>query len=325
MFAPILQPSDPDTDLTKLRARVAELETALIAQRRLTVQFVTAAREVHQHTQREASHRQPPVSFREVGGHSPHQYEHRYAEDDLTQALCAEQEARAEARAAQERLQILGERLVAVQEEERRHLARELHDEIGQMLTGLSLALSVSERLPPTMLQSQLAEARSQVGALIAQVRRRSLALRPTLLDDLGLRAALEWHIARYTEQTGVQIDAQIQGVDRRFAPQLELTAYRIVQEALTNIARHAGTSSANLHIWVVNEQLVILVEDMGQGFEVHATLEAHASSGLAGMRERAVLLGGDLTIDSEPGMGTRLLADLPLARESPADKAGCL
>jgi signal transduction histidine kinase len=189
------------------------------------------------------------------------------------------------------------------------------------MLTGLSLALSVSERLPPMMLQTQLAEARLQVGALIAQVRRRSLALRPVLLDDMGLRAALEWHVARYTEQTGVQVDVQIQGVDQRFAPQIELTAYRIVQEALTNVARHSGACKASLHIWVVNDQLVILLEDMGQGFEVHTTLKTHASSGLAGMRERAVLLGGDLTIDSEPGMGTRLLADLPLTRQQPDER----
>lgn len=230
----------------------------------------------------------------------------KQVEEALQNALTAEQ-------AARDRLQALSARLIAVQEEERRHLARELHDEIGQSLTGLSLVLTMGPSLPPDLLHTQLAEARRQVTTLITQVRHRSLDLRPSMLDDLGLRPALEWYLARYTEQTGVALDVRLQGIARRFDPLIELTAYRIVQEALTNVARHAGARYAAVHVWVVNDQLVIQVADEGRGFNVEAAFAAHTSSGLTGMRERAILLGGDLTIESEPGQGARLLADLPL------------
>ena len=196
-------------------------------------------------------------------------------------------------------------------------MARELHDEIGQTLTGLNLILSIGATLPPSLLEARLSEARRQVGALIAHISRRSLDLRPTLLDDLGLRAALVWYLERYTEQTNIAVTFQEAGLDLRVAPLVELTAYRIVQEALTNVARHAEVATATVQVWVVNTRLVIQVMDSGRGFDVGAALRAHATSGLAGMRERARLLGGELTIEAEPGGGTRLLADLPCAGQA--------
>ena len=232
---------------------------------------------------------------------------------DITERKQAEEALRT----SHARLQALGERLVTVQEEERRHLARELHDEIGQTLTGLNLILSIGATLPPSLLEARLSEARRQVGALIAHISRRSLDLRPTLLDDLGLRAALVWYLERYTEQTNIAVTFQEAGLDLRVAPLVELTAYRIVQEALTNVARHAEVATATVQVWVVNTRLVIQVMDSGRGFDVGAALRAHATSGLAGMRERARLLGGELTIEAEPGGGTRLLADLPCAGQA--------
>ncbi|NTU79322.1 MAG: PAS domain S-box protein, partial [Chloroflexales bacterium] len=219
---------------------------------------------------------------------------------------------------SQERLQHLSERLVAVQEEERRHLARELHDEIGQALSGLSLMLTPGPTLPSDALHAHLAAAQHQVARLIVQVRQRSLDLRPSMLDDLGLHPALVWYLTRYSEQTGIRLDVELQEIEGRFAPLVELTAYRIVQEALTNVARHAGVAHATVLVWVVNAQLMIEVSDMGQGFDLELVRRAYASNGLVGMRERAALLGGELTIESAPGAGTRLFAALPLLR--PAD-----
>ncbi|MFV9504255.1 MAG: PAS domain S-box protein [Oscillochloridaceae bacterium umkhey_bin13] len=215
------------------------------------------------------------------------------------------------------RLQALSERLVETQEEERRHLARELHDEIGQSLTGLNLVLTIGHNLPHQQLYAQLTEAQRQVATLITQVRHRSLDLRPAMLDELGLYAALNWYLERYRSQTGIQVVAVLSQLDQRFPPVVELTAYRIVQEALTNVARHAGVFEAHLVLWVAGNQLLIEVSDNGVGFDPPSVLRAHRSSGLAGMRERTALLGGELTIDAALGAGTRLLANLPLIRPS--------
>jgi PAS domain S-box-containing protein len=224
---------------------------------------------------------------------------------------------------SQARLQHLSERLIAVQEEERRHLARELHDEIGQSLSALNLMLSMSSTQPPDALLAQLALAQRQVGGLISLVRQRSLDLRPSMLDDMGLHPALAWYLTRYSEQTGIKLDTEIQGIEDRFPPLVELTAYRIVQEALTNVARHAGVDHATVLVWTVDEQLMIEVSDTGRGFDPDLVRRAYASNGLVGMRERAVLLGGELVIESEPGGGTRLFAALPLAQPATTREGG--
>lgn len=239
--------------------------------------------------------------------------EQKLAEEAVAEALRAEREAVAELEASEARLRAIGERLVAVQEEERLHLARELHDEIGQSLTALSLLLAIAPTLPPATAADRMADARRQVGAIIGQVRRRSLDLRPALLDDLGLLAALEMYISRYQEQTGIAVAFAAGDLGAEPAPQIGLTAYRIVQEGLTNVARHAGVAAARVRIWAADARLLVLIEDQGAGMDVEAVLAACASSGLLGMRERAALLGGELSIDSEPGRGTRLLCDLPI------------
>lgn len=221
----------------------------------------------------------------------------------------------AEVMIANTRLQAVSERLIEVQEAERHHLARELHDEIGQSLTGLSLMLTLGPTLPPTELHAQLAEAQRQVATLIAQVRRRSLDLRPSMLDDMGLYTALEWYLTRYSEQSGISLDVRLQPLPMRFPPLVELTAYRIVQEGLTNIARHAHIDRASVMVWLGNNELLIEIADEGVGFDVSRTQRAYRSSGLIGMRERVALLGGELSIESAPDEGTRLLANLPTNR----------
>jgi signal transduction histidine kinase len=209
-----------------------------------------------------------------------------------------------------ERQQTLSRRLLEAQEAERRHLARELHDEVGQQLTGLRLLLKQSAGGAPA--GPSLDEALALLDGLLARVRDLSFDLRPALLDHLGLLPALLWLFERYTAQTGVAVDFKHTALERRFEPTVETAAYRVVQEALTNVARHAGVSTVSVRVWAEADALTVQVEDPGAGFDPGAVLGGVAH-GLTGMQERVALLGGELTIDSAPGAGTHLAARLPL------------
>jgi signal transduction histidine kinase len=203
---------------------------------------------------------------------------------------------------------------VEVQEEERRHLARELHDEIGQILTGVKFALEAGAAAPPGASGAKLDEARGLIGEALARVRALSFDLRPALLDHFGLLPALRWLIDRFTGATGVRVNFRQAGLERRPAPELETAAYRIVQEALTNVARHARVGEAAVRVWVEDATLRVQVEDQGVGFDPEAVWDAGRSNGLPGLRERVLLLGGRLDVDAALGGGTHLLAEFPLA-----------
>jgi signal transduction histidine kinase len=223
-----------------------------------------------------------------------------------------------EVRAGHERLQSLSRRLVEVQEAERRHIARELHDEIGQALTALKLVVGMRASLAAGSAWQSEDEAQALIGDLLARVRELSLELRPAMLDDLGLLPTLVWHFERYTARTNVQVVFKHTGVEgRRFAADVETAAYRIVQEALTNVARHATVPEATVRLWAGEDILGAQVEDRGRGFAPEAALAAHVSGGLIGMRERAELLGGRLTVESRPGGGTLVTAEFPLGPEA--------
>ncbi len=233
-----------------------------------------------------------------------------------SQAAIAIENARLfeQVRAGRERLWTLSRRLVEVQEAERRQIARELHDQIGQSLTGLTLALEMSTRLPPHQVRSSLGEAQAIATDLMARVRDLSLDLRPAMLDDLGLVQALLWHFERYTSQTHVHVSFKHSGLERRrFGPEVETAVYRLVQEALTNVARHAGVDHVTVRLWTDQDALGLQIEDQGCGFDPKAALLAGSTGGLSGIRERATLVGGHLTIESDPGAGTRVVAEIPL------------
>lgn len=222
--------------------------------------------------------------------------------------------AEASGREYAERLKFLSRRLMEVQEAERRKIALELHDEIGQVLTGLKLSLDIGSRLPAHEVGASLDQARALVNDLMARVRKLSLDLRPAMLDDLGLLPTLLWHIEHYTAQTQVRVNFKHSGLEkRRFPPEVETAAYRLVQEALTNVARHANAPEATVRLSTHRQTLLIEVEDFGSGFDVESVLTASETSGLAGMRERVVLLDGQLTVESWPGSGTRLTAELSI------------
>ena len=212
-----------------------------------------------------------------------------------------------------ERLQQLSHRLLQVQESERRHIARELHDEVGQILTGLKFSLEGSLQAAPKPLKDNLNSARALVSDLITRVREISLNLRPSMLDDLGLLPALKWQCERYTAQTDIQVVFEFNRLERRFPPEIETAAYRIVQEALTNVARHAGVDQAFLEVWSDDEQIGVQVIDHGKGFDTGIDLATSHTTGLSGMSERVALLGGTWCLMSAPGLGTQVKATFPL------------
>jgi PAS domain S-box-containing protein len=223
----------------------------------------------------------------------------------------------AELASASARLQQLSRRLLEVQEEERRHLARELHDEIGQVLTVAKIHLqsvgSSSNGLLPSM-----QEPVQLLDRLLAQVRSLSLDLRPPLLDDLGLVAALNWLLQHPTSRTATpRVHLSAPGTLRRCDPTIETACFRIAQEALTNALRHAEAEAVDLTLSVQGNALHLTVADNGIGFDAAAArvrAEGGGSIGLLGMSERASLAGGTLTLLSAPGRGTRIEAIFPLS-----------
>jgi signal transduction histidine kinase len=213
-----------------------------------------------------------------------------------------------------------GERMrlaaVLLEEAERRHIAKELHDEVGQSLTALKLRLQVAEGT------EQVVQARGLVDELLQRVSKLSLDLRPAMLDDLGLLPALVWLIDRYSTQTSVQVQLAHAGIEgRRVSPIVETAAFRIVQEALTNVARHAGVPLVKVRVWREDDRLSVQIVDGGKGFDAARALAAGQSSGLSGMRERAAALGGKMEIESSSDGGTRVTAELPLPAEATAAK----
>lgn len=211
-------------------------------------------------------------------------------------------------RRGNDRLQNLSRRLVAVQEEERRHIGRELHDQIGQMLTGLKFSLAAARNGDAG--RDALGDAERVATELTERIRRLSLELRPPMLDDAGLVPALTWHVERYAEQTGISVEFRHGNVGR-FNPDLETAVFRIVQEAMTNAARHARAKHVWLRVWVAADRLLVEIEDDGVGFSPSG-IDAPPTAGLTGMRERARLVGGSIIIESEGRSGTLVAVDLP-------------
>jgi signal transduction histidine kinase len=205
------------------------------------------------------------------------------------------------------RAQALSTRLLRVQEDERRALAQELHDQIGQLLTGLRFQLEAAKGGAP------LDEALAVTDDLLKSVRALTLSLRPRMLDDLGLSPALEWQTKLFARQTGIAVELELSLPTARFPTELEITVYRVVQEALTNVARHSGATAAVVTVTASDTELHVEIADRGRGFDATTALARNDSLGLAGIAERVRLAGGRLEIVSQPGQGTRLHAEFTL------------
>jgi len=212
-------------------------------------------------------------------------------------------------RMREERIALLSDglrRATEAQENERKRVARELHDEVGQALTGLQFGLG---RLAKMTRSARIRETTESLKELTVEtlrgVRNLALDLRPSLLDDIGLAATLHHYVEAYSARTGIPVQLNISGLSERLRPELEITVFRIVQEALTNTARYASASQAWVGLALEDDVLTLLVRDNGAGFDVEATrADYRRSLGLSGMEERCRFSDGTLTVESAAGQG---------------------
>jgi signal transduction histidine kinase/PAS domain-containing protein len=238
------------------------------------------------------------------------------------QSLNAELEERVRQRTqalelSQGQARALSARLLAVREEERTEMAREIHDELGQQLTGIKMALARVARALPASEEAdeqrgRLQTASDEVDATIQTVRRLATRLRPSLLDDFGLITAVEAHLQDFQERTGItgKLNAKATALD--LEPETSTALFRVCQEALTNVARHAGASQVQICFDVRDQELLVQIQDDGRGISEQELTNNH-SLGLAGMRERVLLIGGQIAFSSAPGEGTTLRVTVPI------------
>lgn len=213
----------------------------------------------------------------------------------------------------------LSARLVKAQEDERRLIARELHDEVGQALTAVKMQLAVAGRSLPEGAAGAIEEARAVTDAALQSARQISRLLHPPMLEDTGLAPALDWYLSGFSERTGIPVEFVHSGMDERAAVEVETCLFRVVQEATTNIARHAHATSCRVYLQRLPSSVALTVEDNGLGFDPHETGKSpHAGVGLLGIRERVTDASGTFRLESAQGRGTRITVELP-ALEPPA------
>ncbi len=264
------------------------------------------------------------LGFIGLGAAEPRAFRPEYiqvAQEVAVQLAVAIQNARLfeQVQASRERLQVLSQLLVEAQESERRRISRELHDEVGQALTVLKINLQSSLRfsVSATPLSQRLEESIGLVDQTLQQVRNISLDLRPSLLDDLGLVAALRWHIDNVTRRTNLVAHFRTDLLERRLPPELETTCFRVAQEALTNVVRHAQARRVQIELFILENELHLIVQDDGIGFDLPSILKRAnegGSLGLLGLQERVALMNGRIEIESEANGGTLLHAYFPLS-----------
>lgn len=223
---------------------------------------------------------------------------------------------------------LLGQ-VISAQEEERKRLARELHDDTAQALATLLVGIQTADdALPesPAEAKTALARLKPQAMSTLEEMRKMILDLRPSALDDLGLASAIHWYAENGLEPRGVSLTWEVSGKEQRLAGPLETALFRMAQEAINNVARHAEATNARLQLRFASKKVVIDVEDDGKGFdvqEVTASTDETRGLGLLGMKERASLFGGSVRIDSQPGQGTRVQIEVPVRDEEDTRAAG--
>jgi signal transduction histidine kinase len=220
---------------------------------------------------------------------------------------------------AEQELRRLSRQLVKAQEEERKALSRELHDEVGQALTALRMDLGNLAAAPPEVepaFHERLAESKRLVERTMQVVRDLAMGLRPSMLDDLGLVPALEWQVREFSRRTAIPVDLNVDGVLEALPEGHRTCVYRVVQEALTNCARHAQATRVRIALHGGPGRLSLTVQDDGVGFAVDERLRTGAGLGLIGLQERVRALGGGVEIVSQPRKGASLSVVLPLPQK---------
>lgn len=223
-----------------------------------------------------------------------------------------------QAAAETHRLRSYSHRLVALQEYERRKTADTLQNELGQIVTGLKVTLEMSKHLPPDALRATFEEVESMVSDVSTTINETSLSLWPAPLDHLGLLPALFWQFERYSAHTGVRVDFQHKGLEHSFEPRVKTAVFRIIQEALENVAKHAGVECVRVQTWTEDQKIHLQIDDEGVGFKLEECLTSDDAIGLIGMHERAVALNGNMTIMSTPHEGAKVSVQIPLAESAP-------
>ncbi|MFB3855380.1 MAG: ATP-binding protein [Vicinamibacterales bacterium] len=222
----------------------------------------------------------------------------------------------------EERRHELLRKVISAQEDERKRLARELHDETSQTLSALAMGLQTSlAAFPSDLSRQRLEEAQNLTVRTLEELHRLIYDLRPSVLDDLGLWSAIRWYAERTLEPLGVTVRYEFTGVERRLPPEWETALFRVVQEAITNVARHGQADIVLIQCAVTDEMVTIEIEDDGLGFDLASLPAVEGSSqrglGLMGMRERVELLGGTIAIDTAPGQGVHITVSVPVGRET--------
>ncbi len=252
---------------------------------------------------------------------------------ELESARAAEQHVREETerlhRELQRREALRGQllhRAITAQEEERRRIARELHDETGQVLTALAVGLGgIEEALTadPALAKAEVGQLKELSMRALTELRQLVADLRPTLLDDLGLVPALRWYAKHYRDSLPTEVSVEVGGERRRLPSDIEIVLFRIAQEALSNVARHAVAEHATIRLDYAPDWVLLTAEDDGKGFEPEQVLGPEATRrgwGLVGIHERVTLAGGSFDLQSQPGVGTTLTVRIPLIGEDVCD-----
>ena len=243
----------------------------------------------------------------------------------LKKEIAGHRRTEAALRQSEHRLRRLSSHILTAQEKERRRISMELHDDLGQSLSLLKVQLSsIQHRLDgkETVITHDLQETRQYLDFVIESVRRLSRDLSPSLLEDLGLTAAIQWLIDDFARHYKFEIFREIETIDAFFSLEKQIIIYRIFQEIMSNIAKHAGAERVRVRIQPCDKSIAVRVADDGSGFNLKKLSARHAAEkgmGLAAMQERVLMLGSSLDIAAQEGMGTRIRFDIPLGGEAPA------
>jgi signal transduction histidine kinase len=213
---------------------------------------------------------------------------------------------------SEDKLRRLAAHLISVREEERAHIAREIHDELGQVLTGIKMEVGwLAKRLTDSPLLEKTDSMSKLIDSTVQTVRKIATGLRPEMLDDMGLVAAIGWYSKDFQKRTGIRCRVKLPPETTKLDIDVATTAFRIFQEILTNVARHSRATRVDIDLGVTDEQVTLEVHDNGVGI-AESDLHGRKSLGLLGMHERALLFGGEVSITGSPGHGTRVAVTIP-------------